>query len=175
MAELLSFLQETSLDLIAIVFLLAGPAKLAGLRSFREGLVYIPFMQVSWSYLIGWSLPALELLVGVGLFLNLLVAKVAALGLLGAFAAVIGLVLSRRLKVPCGCFAGLGDRYLSWASLRHNGVLALAIFLALPLTDRAYIGEGVSAAAFLLFFYLAAGELVRQRRFLAALRKQRII
>src|SRR5579859_6182416 len=101
MADFPTELQETCLDLVATVFLLSGGAKVISPRAFREGLIYIPYMRVSWSYLVAWTLPTIELIVAAGLYANILAAKVAALALLALFCVVVAVVLWKRLKVAC--------------------------------------------------------------------------
>jgi hypothetical protein len=164
--------QEICLDLVAMVFLLSGCAKVFALRPFREGLVYIPLMPVWATYLVGWTLPAVELIVAAGLILNIQLAKFSALLLLAMFCAVVGLALWRRLQVPCGCFGGLEGRHLSWGNVRDNSLLALALVCSLPVNERAHLVQSLPVAGFLLLSYLIAHELQGQRRYLAGLRKQ---
>jgi hypothetical protein len=175
MSLLIASAVETALDLAALIFLASGCAKLTALGAFREGLLYIPYMRVSWSYVVGWTLPAVELLVATGLLLNVFVAKVAALVLLALISGVVLLVLGKRLKVPCNCFGRFGERYLSAANLRTSGFLALAVLAALPLPERVDPGQSLPVAAFVIFAYLALGELLHQQRFLADLRKQGLL
>jgi hypothetical protein len=165
----------TCLDLVALVFLLSGAAKIINYRAFREGLIYIPYMPVSLSYLVAWTLPALEVVVAAGLFMNLLAAKVAALTLLILFCGVVALVLGKRLKVPCGCFEGLGKRYLSASTLRDNGLLAIALLATFLLPVRGDVEQSLPVGAFVLLFYLALHELLGQRRFLAGLREREML
>jgi hypothetical protein len=172
MSDLQTLLQETCLDLIATVFLVSGVAKLASLVSFRESLLFIPYLRVSWSYLIAWTLPATEVIVAAGLYGNLRPAKLTALTLLALFSGVVGLVLVKRLRVPCHCFGNLGSRYMSVSSLLENGALFLATIITLPLSDRVNVGRSLTTAVVVLLFTLMVRELLRQRQFLGELRKQ---
>jgi hypothetical protein len=132
-------------------------------------------MRVSWSYLIGWTLPVAEVAIALGLYASLLPAKVAALVLLALFSGAVALVLWKGLKVPCRCFGDFGGRYMSADNLRDNGLLMLVTAGTLWLPARTDLGLSLPTAAFLLFFYSTARELIRQRRFLAGLRKQGIL
>jgi hypothetical protein len=172
MGDVVQACQEVGLDLAAIVFLVSGAAKAAQVRSFREGLLYLPYMPISGTYLVAWTLPAMEVAVAIGLILNVLAAKVAALVLLAFFCGAVVVVLRKRLKVPCGCFEGLGERYLSAATLRDNGLIALAIIAGIPLEAHGHVLQSAPVAAFVLVFYLIVHELWSQRRLLAALRQQ---
>jgi len=175
MTEIASFAQETCLDLVATVFLLSGGAKMVGLRAFREGLLFIPYMRIAWTYVIGWTLPVGELLIALGLYLNFLPAKLAAIALLGLFSLVIGLVLSKRLQVPCNCFGNFGARNMSAGSLRNNAILMVATLATLWLPDRINVGSSLTASVLVLLFVTIARELQRQYQFLSGLRRQGVL
>jgi hypothetical protein len=132
-------------------------------------------MPVTATHVIAWTLPTQEIVVAVALVLNWFAAKLAALVLLSVFCAIAAIVLSKRLKVPCGCFEGLGQRYLSTATLRDNALLALAVVAALPLQERAQVVFTLPAAGFALLFTLIVRELWGQYRLVRGLREQGVL
>jgi len=148
--------QQLASDLVAWVFLLSGGAKLLDLRNFRIGLLYIPHMRVSWTYPIAVALPLLELALSAGLYWNEPRARWAGVGLLLLFCAVTALVMAARIRVQCNCFGGLGDRALSWSTLRDNALLIGLLLVALPLGPRTEWAVGPVVSLFILEAYVLA-------------------
>jgi hypothetical protein len=169
---LIAAIQEIGLDVGALVFLVSGAAKSFGRRAFREGMLYIPYMPVSLTHVVAWTLPPLEVAVAVGLFLNTLWAKWTALALLAVFCGVIVLALRKRLKIPCGCFQGFGNRTMSLQTLRDNLLLAGVLAATLSLPSREHPWTSIPTAGFIIVFYVAAQHLWQHQVLVADLQKQ---
>ena len=111
--------------LLAIVFLVAGVAKLADRAGSRQGLVDFGVPK-SLSAPLGILLPVAELAVAAAL----IPASTAWWGALGAlallllFVAGIGFNLARGRKPDCRCFGQLYSAPAGWSTLGRNGALA---------------------------------------------------
>jgi uncharacterized membrane protein YphA (DoxX/SURF4 family) len=91
----------------------------------------------------GYLLPALELVVGVGLVLGLLtrVAALASSLLFVAFVVGIASAWARGLQIDCGCFGGGGfeagaDEDYPWEIARDVGLLLLSMWLVVRPASR---------------------------------------
>lgn len=133
---LIELSKQLALDAMAVLFVVSGVAKLLTLRDFQTGLLFIPYMRITWSYVIGYGMPFLELALAVSLYLNLWLAKLLAIGLLLSFCSVTAVVLHHRLRVPCNCFTGFGDEGFSIATIKRNGLLILITTWTFGLDDR---------------------------------------
>jgi uncharacterized membrane protein YphA (DoxX/SURF4 family) len=87
---------------------------------------------------VGYLLPALEVVVGVGLVLGLLTRGAALVSAVLFLAFIVGIASawSRGLQIDCGCFGGGGfkadasDDY-PWEIARDVGLLALSVWLVI--------------------------------------------
>jgi hypothetical protein len=160
-ATAIDTLRDLSLHMVAVVLLLSGTQKAFGLQAFRRGLLFIPYMRVSWTYAIAYGLPFVEIALAVGLLRGLRIATVGAIGLFAAFSLVAILALRKRLAVPCNCFGG-GARVLSKGTIAVNVVLILltAIAAPAPARDSGFVSFVVAASLVLLVPMIAAlGEM----------------
>lgn len=117
---------------LAVVFFLAGAAKLADRAGSRATLVSFGLPR-SLAPLFGIALPMLELGVAIAL-LPAASAPWGALGalfLLGAFSAAIVTLLIRGREADCRCFGQLHSSRVKWSTLARN--LALALIAAFVL------------------------------------------
>ena len=151
---LIEFSRQIALDAMAVLFLASGISKLLQLRDFQIGLLYIPYVRISWSYVIGYGLPFLELALAVALYLNLWPAKLLAIGLLLSFCGVAAVVLHRRLRVSCHCFGVMGEEYFSSGTIKRNLVLILATAWTFGLGARVglLLPAIVAATVWLIYF-----------------------
>jgi peroxiredoxin len=118
--------------LLAVVFGLAGVAKLADRTGSRQAVIDFG-LPTSLATPLGILLPLAELAVAAALILTASAwwGAVGALALLLVFVAVIGLNLARGHKPDCHCFGQIHSAPAGWRTLARNGALAtLAGFLA---------------------------------------------
>ena len=111
--------------LLALVFLVAGIAKLADRAGSRQGLVDFGVPK-SLAAPLGILLPLAELAVAVALLPTSTAwwGAVGALGLLLLFVAGITVNLARGRKPDCHCFGQLHSAPAGWSTLARNGILA---------------------------------------------------
>jgi hypothetical protein len=171
MAEAILFCRQLALDALGCLFLTAGAAKLLRISTFREGLLYIPYMRPVFSYIIGFAVPPLELVTALGLFANAGWAKTSALVLLGCFLGVTLLVISKRLRVECHCFGGWGTRVFSVATAWEIVLLVVLAASSWGLSSRADPVFGISTAALLFLLYAALANTLRNAQLTARLRQ----
>jgi len=164
---LLDPLRDVSLHAVAVVLLASGIQKAFGLRAFRRGLLLVPYVPVSWTYPIGYSLPFVEIALALALLAGSPSAKVAAIGLFGVFSLVAALALWKRLAVPCNCFGSGEARVLSGGTIVLNAGLILLTLFAAPAARREWAIVSFAAAASLV---LLVPMLVALRDALAAAR-----
>ena len=134
-------------SLLAAVFLISAAAKLADHNGFRSALGDFGIPE-RLQPLIAPLVPALELLIGLGLLAarSAWPAALAAAGLLIAFTIVIIASLRRGRRPECHCFGQLAAVPVSWGSAVRNGVLTAA---AAAILVRGPAGAGPSLVAWL--------------------------
>ena len=133
--------------LLAVVFLVAGLAKLADRAGSRQGLVDFGVPK-SLASPIGILLPLAEIAVAVALIPTSTAwwGALGALALLLLFVVGIGANLARGRKPDCHCFGQLHSSPAGWSTLVRNGVLAaVAAFIVWQGGD----GAGPSAVSWL--------------------------
>jgi uncharacterized membrane protein YphA (DoxX/SURF4 family) len=111
--------------LLAVVFVVAGLAKLADRAGSRRAIV--DFGVPGWlAPPLGVLLPLAELAVAGALIprASAWSGALGALGLLLLFVAGIGVSLARGRRPDCHCFGQLSSAPVGWATLLRNGVLA---------------------------------------------------
>ena len=113
--------------LLALVFLVAGLAKLADRAGSRKSMIDFGVPAVL-AGAAGILLPLVELAVGVALLVRLSAwqGAVGALALLLVFVAGITYNLARGRRPDCHCFGQLHSAPVGWKTLTRNTVLALA-------------------------------------------------
>ena len=111
--------------LLALVFVVAGMAKLADRAGSRQGLVDFG-VPATLATPLGILLPLAELAVAVALIPASTAwwGAIGALALLLLFVAGIGVNLARGRKPECRCFGQLHSAPAGWSTLLRNGVLA---------------------------------------------------
>ena len=156
---------------MALLFLFAGLPKLFKIAHFRQGLLHIPYMRVSWTYLIAGGLPLLELAISAGLFMDRFPARVAAIILLLLFCLVVLVAQQQRVRVPCNCFGAESNGYLSGETIRRNLVL---VGLLLPPFFSSAPGNSMFAtlaAAYVIFLALSWITIFKSHQAMATKRK----
>jgi uncharacterized membrane protein YphA (DoxX/SURF4 family) len=156
---------------LAIVFLLAGVAKLPRRREFTEAVLGYDLVAPRIGRLVGSWLPAVELGAAILLILGLATEVVAGLigALLAGFSVAIVVNLVRGRSIDCGCYGVVAERRITWLTVARNAVLiamaalvvtvaptALSIDELLGVAGGGTVGEG---AAFGLFMAAAVGVL----------------
>lgn len=125
--------------ILAIVFIYAGFAKLISPETFFENIQEYRLLPLNLCYILAYLLPPLEIILGVGLFLNRY-AKTCAflivfLNIIFIFA--IASVWIRGIDISCGCFgqsSSLTNNYL-WDILRDIILIILSLTFILPYTQ----------------------------------------
>ena len=133
--------------LLALIFLVAGLAKLADRAGSRHGLIEFG-VPAALAAPLGVLLPLAELAVAIAL-IPLATAwwgAAGALALLLVFVAGIGVNLARGRKPDCHCFGQLHSAPAGWSTLARNGALAA---LAGFVLWAGYDGVGPSAVSWL--------------------------
>ena len=158
-------------DFVAIVFLLSGIFKLVGMRSFRLGLLLLPYMTETLAYAVSVLLPLVELALSILLFLNICLAKYAAIVLLALFAGVALLAIAYGRSVPCGCFGSFSANTLSGATILRNLFLIGITLLLLAFRERSEWWLTPWQTAFAMLFVLIVVQGYKNNRLLRDLRK----
>lgn len=117
----------------AVVFLLAGLAKLANLDAFTRAVANYRLLPVRAVRPVARDLPAAEVAAGAllaaGVATRLVALALAAMLL--AFAVAVAVNLRRGCRIDCGCFTGPGPREITWATVARNLVMSAgAVLLA---------------------------------------------
>ena len=81
------------------------------------------------------GVPVVECLIALGLVFVPVVGVLAALAMLAAFTAFLGVHLARGSDIGCGCFGATAAEPISSVSIVRNGMLMLLALLALCSTD----------------------------------------
>lgn len=135
-------LQITRLILV-IIFIYAGFVKLLSPETFFENIQEYRLLPLNLCYISAYLLPPLEIILGVGLFLNRY-AKTCAflivfLNIIFIFA--IASVWIRGIDISCGCFgqiSSLTNNYL-WDILRDVALIILtSIFIRIDANNRSH-------------------------------------
>jgi len=167
--------QACLLDAVAIVFLVAGTAKLLGLQTFRFGLQLLPLMTSPVATVVSIGLPLAELVVAIGLLLNYGWAKYAAIGMLVIFSAVACLAVLMRRQVPCGCFGQLDGQTLSMRTVIRNGLLILVTIASLGLEPRTHWIFSLWPSALVLLLGLSLVQAYQNHKSILILQKAKLL
>jgi hypothetical protein len=168
-------IQHFLLDLLAIVFIVSGIAKLISLPSFRYGLQLLPLMTAPFAHAVAVGLPIAELILGASMFANATWSKYAAIILLVLFSGVALLAMRLGRRVPCGCFGQLDGEILSWRTVVRNGFLIVVVAAVLGLQQRSLWLLTVWRSGLLLLIALSLLQLYRNYQLIAGLRKAKIL
>ncbi len=154
---------------LSYIFLHAAWVKISDLDHFMEVLRNYEVLPSRNVRLSARVIPALELLVGIGLLAAVTRQFAAswALVLLGIYTLVIGLNIKRgRRDLDCGC-GGVGQqhRLTEWLYVRNGSLIALSLVLFLPvaatgLKHLIVMATGIGMAALVCLLYSAMNLLI---------------
>ncbi len=98
---------------LAAVFIFAGVMKLSDPSAFTQDILRYRMLSEMWSALAAASLPWLEIMVGISLFLRPLRLSASFLlaGLMAVFTLAVAIALARGLDISCGCFGKTFQEY----------------------------------------------------------------
>jgi len=124
--------------ILGVVLLVAGVLKVGNLPKSAMAVRAYELLPISLANFLGYSLPWIEIGLGLLLIVGVTVKISGALGALTMLAFIIAIAQAwaRGLSIDCGCFGGGGSidpedtKYLS-EIIRDIGLLALGIFLYL--------------------------------------------
>lgn len=118
------------------VWLVAGGLKLTDPNASVQAVRAYELLPTSAVEMVGYLLPALEIVVGLALVLGVMTRGAAAISALLFVAFIIGIasVWARGMEIDCGCFGGGGadpdaSSNYPWEIARDAGLLALSAFL----------------------------------------------
>ena len=117
---------------LALLFIFAGAVKLKDPRAFAQAISQYGLVPDALIPILALGLPAVEVLAGLGLLVNLRGSLGAILVMLLLFLSVLGYAIAADLDIDCGCFsaAELAARgSVKAAFFQDLGFLAAALFL----------------------------------------------
>ena len=119
-------------QVVALVFLLAGVAKLLSKRPVSQSVEAYGVLSRPVARLIGILLPWIELAIAAALLTGIMggLAWVLALTLLLIFSLAQATILLRGHEVPCGCFGSFSTRPVRWGNVLSNLALAACCLVA---------------------------------------------
>ena len=94
---------------LAIIFIYAGGAKLIDPKAFARTISSYDLLPGSFLPFVAIGLPILEVLVGIGFFLDLRGSLTVITGLLLMFFFVLGYGIANDMNIDCGCFGEAAD------------------------------------------------------------------
>lgn len=114
---------------IAAIFIIAGFMKLTDPSAFTQDILQYRMLSEYWSTFVAASLPWLEILTGIALFVRpfRLSASFVIFGLMCVFTVAVALALARGLDIACGCF---GKTFQEYAGSGLNFLMRDVILLA---------------------------------------------
>jgi hypothetical protein len=167
--------QHFLLDVLVIVFLVSGTAKLLALHTFRFGLQLLPLMTPRVAAVISIALPVAEIVLAALLFLNQTWAKYTAIGLLVLFSGIALLAVGLGRSVPCGCFGQLDGQTLSWRTVLRNGFLIIIVAAVLGLERRTEWMLSLWLTGLFLLAGLCVVRVYQNHRLIVRLREARVL
>lgn len=135
---------------IAVVFMAAALGKIGDADTFAKQIHYFRLLPVSFENLLAITLPWVELVAALALFLRFRprAGAVICAALMGVFLFAVGQAVARGLDIECGCFGTSDASRVGTAKLIENvGLLAVALIASLAPAERqpAAAPEGVAA------------------------------
>jgi hypothetical protein len=167
--------QHFLLDLLALLFLVSGTAKLVTLHQFRFGLQLLPYVTAPVAAVVSIVLPIAELVLAVCLLLNQSWAKYAAIVLLVMFSGMALLAVGMGRKVPCGCFGQLDGEILSWWTVARNGLLILVAVAVLGFESRTEWQLSVWPTVLALLAGLSLLRVYKNHQLILGLREAKVL
>jgi uncharacterized membrane protein YphA (DoxX/SURF4 family) len=124
---------------LATVFILAGLSKISAPSSFARAVRKYDLLPERLETPVAYALPPIE--VGCGLLLALgigtsAVAVVLAAALV-AFTIVVGIALTQRKVIDCGCFGPTAPKKITWFSIFRNALLLAVAILVMVVPSPA--------------------------------------
>jgi len=162
---MVSHAQRICSDVLVLVFFVAGIAKVAKYGRFMATLGLLPYLPRNSVHSVGMGVIIVEMLVAVGLFMDLSFAPVLGVALLISFISVAILVIRRRLRIPCGCF-GFDEEYLSHGTIRRNVILCIGLVLLMTASSSPEPHSLVATLAGLSCFTIISNAIFMHRTFL---------
>lgn len=116
---------------VAVVFFIAGLAKMVSYRRFRAAVAAYELLPAALVPVVARAVPAGEVLIAGALVADVMlpVAVAAAVGALMLFASAMAVNLARGREIDCGCGGGSDPRPISWRLVLRNVVLAVALMV----------------------------------------------
>jgi len=118
--------------LLGGIFVIAGSSKLLDLRAFARIISAYGLLPEELLVPVAIGLPAIEILAGAGLLLDVRGSNKIICGLLAGFLLVLGYAIWKNLDVDCGCLSQLeieAGKNLYAAFLRDLGLMAICCYL----------------------------------------------
>lgn len=122
--------------LIGVVFLIAAVPKLIDCESFAGVVGAYGLVPDALVLPVAFSLPVIEIVLAVGLFLGSRICTVGAIVLLWVFILILGYAIWMGLDIDCGCFGPEDPEYTAFSGLRGAIVRDLLMMLPLILSLR---------------------------------------
>jgi uncharacterized membrane protein YphA (DoxX/SURF4 family) len=112
---------------VALLFLVAGVGKLFQLRSFRQSLLFIPFVSPSAAFIASLLVPIAEVAGSVAVLVGVSTGKFVVIFLCvgSGLAAIVS--LRRNQRVPCMCFTSSSNEFLSYSTILRSAAFAILI------------------------------------------------
>jgi hypothetical protein len=140
--------------LLVTIFVGAALGKVGSRNAFLRTLAAIPWLPLRAARVAARGVPIVELAVAASLVAAPREGAIAALTLLGAFTAVVGVEVAAGRRFACACFGGAAARPADSSYLARNAILvAAAVALVARPDDRplaaALVGVGIGLALLL--------------------------
>jgi uncharacterized membrane protein YphA (DoxX/SURF4 family) len=115
--------------LLAALFLYAGVAKLADVRTFAVDIANYQMLPLALVVPLAVTLPGVEIACGVALLTSRMArpAALLAIGMIAAFTAAAVQALARDINIDCGCFGGVRAPVTIATIVRDVGLIAVAL------------------------------------------------
>lgn len=137
---------------LATVFILAGLSKLSAPSSFARAVRKYDLLPQRLEAPVAYALPLFEMGCGVLLALGIGTSAVAVVlaGALIAFTIIVGIALTQRKVIDCGCFGPTAPKKITWVSVVRNvlllGMAILVTIVPSPAISIAPIVVGRASA-----------------------------
>jgi len=167
----ISRLSATGSMMVSLVLFWSAFTKLLFRQSFLSTLFAIPYLSPSFIPIAVWLVPIFEIVVAIGLMLDITIAIWAAITLLSFFCILTAVVLRAKLKVPCSCFGPDGREFSRRTIIENLFLITLTIpRLYKPIT-MTEIPINLFTASITLIILLAAIKLYNNRVAIGHLRR----
>jgi len=131
----LLMIQNLATHLLVLVYLCSLAGKLTNWKEFRQGLLFIPSVNKSLSYIIATMLPFLEVAVVICLCYGFKWGMHLGLVMHSCFVAVTIIILRKKIIVKCNCYGVKGESNFSIRTVIENLFFMLIIMSNLFQTE----------------------------------------